>query len=81
MEELQDAIENAQYMHAMHNQAPQPTADWVWPTPEQLEQYMASVTDKDPSLTEIEGFCKQPLGFHLVSVQLYIVVCSAFMRR
>lgn len=33
MEELQDAIEDAQYMNAMHDGIPRPTKGWKWPTP------------------------------------------------
>jgi hypothetical protein len=32
MEELQDAIEDAQYMNAMHDGIPRPTKGWKWPT-------------------------------------------------
>ena len=33
MEELQDAIEDAQYMNAMHDGVPRPTKGWKWPSP------------------------------------------------
>lgn len=66
MEELQDAIEDAQYMHAMHHDAPQPTSAWVFPTDEQLEVYMTSLRGTDPKLlSEADAFCAQPLGLHL----------------
>ena len=32
MEELQDAIEDAQYMNAMHDGRPRPTKKWKWPS-------------------------------------------------
>lgn len=32
MEELQDAIEDAQYMTAMHDGIPRPTKGWKWPS-------------------------------------------------
>ncbi len=66
MEELQDAIEDAQYMHAMHNEAPQPTVEWDWPSADQLNEAKRDMISCDPSLMEIEYFCKMPLGFHLV---------------
>ena len=32
MEELQDAIEDAQLMNAMHDGIPRPTKGWKWPS-------------------------------------------------
>ena len=36
MEELQDAIEDAQYMTAMHDGIPRPTKGWKWPSEGEL---------------------------------------------
>jgi hypothetical protein len=72
MEELQDAIEDAQYMHAMQgDEGPQPTAEWVWPTAEELRDYTIRLLAKDPGITEIENFCKQSLGFHQVFLSIF----------
>jgi hypothetical protein len=43
MEELQDAIEDAQYMNAMHDSIPRPTQDWRWPSTEEFKDYLEKV--------------------------------------
>jgi hypothetical protein len=46
MEELQDAIEDAQYMNAMHDGIPRPTQDWRWPSTEEFKDYLEKVGEK-----------------------------------
>jgi hypothetical protein len=47
MEELQDAIEDAQYMNAMHDGIPRPTQDWRWPSTEEFKDYLEKVGRND----------------------------------
>jgi hypothetical protein len=68
MEELQDAIEDAQYMNAINDDTPKPTREWKWPTPEELKEYTDKLQTTSPKAFEAEGFCKHGcLGFYLVS--------------
>jgi hypothetical protein len=67
MEELQDAIEDAQYMNAINDDTPKPTKDWRWPTPEELTEYTDKLQATSPKAFEAEGFCKHGcLGFYMV---------------
>ena len=44
MEELQDAIEDAQYMNALHDVSPKPITEWkILPT-EKLHAYIETVS-------------------------------------
>ena len=62
MEELQDAIEDAQYMNAINDGTPKPTREWKWPYTDKLQQ-------TSPKAFEAEGFCKHGcLGFYMVGV-------------
>jgi hypothetical protein len=67
MEELQDAIEDAQYMNAMNDDIPKPTKEWVWPTKEELNDYVEKLRSTSPKVFEAEGLCKSgSLGFYMV---------------
>jgi len=76
MEELQDAIEDAQYMNAINDDSPKPTREWSWPSPEELKEYTDKQLAANPKAFEAEGFCKVGcLGFYLVRVVLLHVMC------
>ena len=66
MEQLQDAIEDAQYMTAMHDDMPRPTKEWQWPTAEELKSFLDQLKAANPKIFEAEGICKGSLGFYLV---------------
>jgi hypothetical protein len=66
MDELQDAIEDAQYMNAMHNEMPRPIKEWDWPNPIEVDQYICHVASDDSTAVELETICKNCLGFYLV---------------
>ena len=66
MEELQDAIEDAQYMNAMHDDTPKPTKEWRKPSTEELQKYMTSLLQKNPRAYEAEEICSGSLGFYMV---------------
>ena len=69
MEELQDAIEDAQYMNAINDGTPKPTREWKWPSPEELKEYTDKLQQTSPKAFEAEGFCKHGcLGFYMVGV-------------
>ena len=68
MEELQDAIEDAQLMSAIHDDVPRPTKAWKWPTAEEFQTYIDKLKTVDPKAFEPEGVCKGSLGFYLVRI-------------
>lgn len=66
MEELQDAIEDAQYMNAMHDDTPKPTKEWAFPNDEQLHEFINALVGKDPDEDTVERMCSNSLGLYLV---------------
>lgn len=68
MEELQDAIEDAQYMNALHDVNPKPIAEWkIFPI-EKLQAYIDNVGKLQPKLVTLEAICARPVGFYLVRI-------------
>ena len=72
MEELQDAIEDVQYMNAMHDDIPRPTQDRKWPSPEEFQLYLDKVKTTAPRSFEAEGLCRGSLGFYTVSTIFFL---------
>jgi len=67
MEELQDAIEDAQYMNAMNDDGPRPTRAWKFPTSAEVTAYIDKTKATNPRSLELEGICEGALGFYMVS--------------
>lgn len=69
MEELQDAIEDAQYVNAISTQedGPRPVLAWEIPTEEQLAPWKTKVKAKDPSAYSLEWTLESPIGMFLFS--------------
>lgn len=65
MEDLQDAIEDAQLINALNDDTPRPTKAWDIPTVEEVEGYVKSIRQKNPTALELEGICSNCLGFYL----------------
>lgn len=64
MEELQDAIEDAQYMNAMHDGIPRPTKAWKKVSPEEVQQYVKTVQQNNPKALDLDTVCEGSLGFY-----------------
>ena len=76
MEELQDAIEDAQYVNAMHDDTPKPTKEWKFPSPDEMNAFMTKLSFKDSKLLELDTICQDSLGFYLVmkcSISIYLI--------
>lgn len=67
MDDLQDAIEDAQFINAMHDDTPKPTLEWTFPSLEEVDAYVNKLREKDEKLLEMAGICTNCLGFYLVS--------------
>jgi hypothetical protein len=76
MEELQDAIEDAQYMNAMQDSVPKPTKEWRKPTPEEIQKYVSRLMKDNPKALEAEGICTGSLGFYMVCISPKQRCCS-----
>lgn len=66
MEELQDALEDAQYINAVHDSAPKPTQKWNFLPPEQLAAFIEKTTLADPKTLQLKTICEGSLGFFMV---------------
>jgi hypothetical protein len=58
-----DALEDAQYVHALQSGRLEPTKPLPEVTDEEIDTYVASLTAKEK---ELDFICQQPLGFYLV---------------
>lgn len=74
MEELADAIEDAQYVNAIASQdeGPRPVIRWETPDPEELQQWQAKYASSDGQNTTAPAFsfdwtCQNPIGYFLFS--------------
>lgn len=72
MEELQDAIEDAQYVNAISTEdGPRPMLPWYVPTEEELEKWkeekLLEINDSESSQSDfpLEWIMKHPIGFFL----------------
>eukprot|EP00618_Florenciella_parvula_P037443 CAMPEP_0119498552 /NCGR_PEP_ID=MMETSP1344-20130328/21259_1 /TAXON_ID=236787 /ORGANISM="Florenciella parvula, Strain CCMP2471" /LENGTH=145 /DNA_ID=CAMNT_0007534437 /DNA_START=250 /DNA_END=685 /DNA_ORIENTATION=- len=62
MEDLQDALEDAQYFNAMHKRGPRPTAAIEYPTDEQLKVWKE---EHLRGILTLSFICSDNLGFYL----------------
>jgi len=67
MEELQDAIEDAQYLNAVHDDTPRPNAPWPRLKDDELLAFIARNKAENPLSVELESICAGALGFFMVS--------------
>jgi hypothetical protein len=67
MEELQDAIEDAQYMNAMQDDSPKPTKEWKKIPIEDIQSYLNRKARDSPISLTPEGICSGSLGFYMVN--------------
>lgn len=74
MDDLQSAIEDAQYMMAVHDNTPKPTKRWRYPSAAEVERFLVD----QPQHNSIFEVCQTSLGLYLVrlSIVLYCVVTS-----
>ena len=85
MEELQDAIEDAQYVNAIATQeeGPRPVLAWEIPTEEQLEEWeakvKASADPTGPEVFEIDWCLQSAIGLFLFSAFLK-ECCNDYLR-
>lgn len=68
MEELQDAIEDVQYLQAVNSKesGPSPTETWPFPSEKALEEFNTERLRQDPGCYSLETICGGILGLHLV---------------
>lgn len=67
MDDVFAALEDAEYVNAIFIDSPKPTKQWSWLSPLQLNAYVSTLKENDPSAVDIETICQGCLGFYLVS--------------
>lgn len=74
MEELQDAIEDVQYLQAVKSKdsGPSPTEPWPFPSEKALEDFNTERLQQDPNCFSLETICAGILGLYLVRM-----ICDA----
>jgi hypothetical protein len=78
MDDIDAAVEDAEYIRAMRIGTPQPTKGWEWLSPAELETYMEELSSKNSPLLLIENVVSNSLGFYLVNVRLFCCVVVRF---
>ena len=82
MEELQDAIEDVQYMNAMHDDTPKPTKEWRKPSTEELQKYMTSLLQKIQERMKRRKFVREVWDFTWCVPQKIVITdtsnCNSF---
>eukprot|EP00904_Undaria_pinnatifida_P005396 jgi/Undpi1/1987/HiC_scaffold_12.g05374.m1 len=68
MEELQDAIEDVQYLQAVNSKdsGPSPTEPWPFPSEKALEEFNTESLHRDQQCYSLERICAGILGLYLV---------------
>ncbi|OQR93192.1 receptor kinase [Thraustotheca clavata] len=66
MDELQDAIQDAQYIGAMVDPRPRPTLAFYQPTAQELAEFNSTQSRQNLDWLGIEALLSQPLGFYLL---------------
>lgn len=68
MEELQDAIEDVQYLQAVNSKdnGPSATEPWPFPSEKALEEFNTERLRKDPQCYSLDTICSGILGLYLV---------------
>jgi hypothetical protein len=81
MEELQDAIEDAQYVNAISTQddGPRPVLPWEIPTKEQLQEWHEKVRGLEPNAYTLEWTLQSAIGLFLFSAFLK-EKCNDYLR-
>mmetsp|Transcript_2573 Transcript_2573/g.4849 ORF Transcript_2573/g.4849 Transcript_2573/m.4849 type:complete len:587 (-) Transcript_2573:39-1799(-) len=64
MEELQDAIEDAQYVNAMSDEGPKPSKEWPYPHKQTLNDWKAA---KSPDFFNLEKLCEMSMPLYMLS--------------
>ena len=68
MDDLQDAIQDAQYIGAMCDPTPKPTRRLELPSEADALQHATRLREKNLEALTFEGILSEPLGYYLVSL-------------
>lgn len=69
MDDIDAAVEDAEYVKAMRDSVPHPTKDWEWMTPPDLAKHIEENMVTNPEAYTLEKIASSVLGLYLVSLQ------------
>lgn len=81
MDDIQEAIQDAQYIGAMAHEAPRPTAQFKYPTTEQRDRFIEMKTRDKPDWLSFSSILAQPLGFHVFKLFVATEQCQAIAPK
>lgn len=67
MDEIDAAVEDAEYVRAMRDGIPQPVKSWEWLSGSDLDQYIERLRKVDESQLSLELILRNNLGFYKVT--------------
>ena len=71
MEELESAIEDAQYITAIHDDLPKPTQAWKRPSSDQMKTYLEKQLIEAKGNVDAAFICSGSLGFYMVMIIIH----------
>lgn len=66
MDDIDAAVEDAEYVRAMRDPVPQPTKEWEWMAPMDLQKYIEQNKGTNPKAFQPETVASSALGLYLV---------------
>lgn len=67
MDDIDAAVEDAEYVRAMRDGTPQPVKRWDWMSSADLDRYIDKQKAVDPDSVSLTRIVGDSLGFYLVS--------------
>lgn len=71
MDDIDAAVEDAEYVRAMRDVVPHPTKDWEWMAAPELEKYIEQNKSKNPKAYRLETIVESTLGLYLVHTNVF----------
>ena len=76
MEDIDAAVEDAEYVKAMRDNVPRPTKSWDWLNSGDLETYISHLMAHNPEGLRLEKIASTSLGLYLVGDHIFSSVLN-----
>jgi hypothetical protein len=70
MDEIDAAVEDAEYVRATRDCAPRPVKSWEWMSGPALDEYISKLSETDASKVTLEAILADNLGFYQVILSM-----------
>jgi hypothetical protein len=77
MDEIDAAVEDAEYVRAMRDCAPQPVKSWEWMSGSALDEYITKLSETDALKITLEAILADNLGFYQVVLFASVIYLCA----